>query len=85
MLLGPVGRWCFPLAWGCPLLGWPLLRSLVNTPKRYIWGLGAGAGAGGWVLLGPMGLLVPIYADQPGRLGKEALATLQGTTSPRFQ
>ena len=49
-------------------------------------GLGAGgAGAGGWVLLGPMGLLVPIYADQPGRLGKEALATLQGTTSPRFQ
>ena len=54
--------------------------------KFYIWGWG---GLGGWVLLGPMGLVVPQRAPTGVRPSKEAcdgaFESDNRTTSPRFQ
>ena len=50
---------------------------------------GAGAGAGGWVLLGPMGLVVLQRVPKAVRPSKEACGGAfqsdKKTTSPRFQ
>ena len=54
--------------------------------KLHIWG--AGAGAGGWVLLGPMGLVVLRRVPEAVRPSKEACGgaarSSNETTSPRF-